>query len=261
MRTVTDYNDQSAIIQWERIPIDDVGYINSNEILAMDDDAFESMAYNFERTRYNGWRNIHNLWRDTLGLDITEGKTILDYGCGFGMESLQFAKKGNIVIASDISDANLSVARRLMNLHGYSSTVMFMKVSVAYPYIIQPLPPIDVFYANGVLHHTPHATDILKEIKRFLSHDGEVRLMLYSDIGFKWATGELPTDPKQDITEHPKFKQFVARFDGTGSYADWYNLEKINVRFGEDYTIDKFNYIAEVNNTFGIFCTVTLIPK
>ena len=68
----------------------------------------------FEEQRYNinKWRNYKNKWRDNLGLDTTSNKLILDYGCGFGIESLQFAKNKNSVILADINLNNIIAATK-----------------------------------------------------------------------------------------------------------------------------------------------------
>jgi 2-polyprenyl-3-methyl-5-hydroxy-6-metoxy-1,4-benzoquinol methylase len=216
-----DFDVQKA--EWLHIPIDEVGYINVNKLMALSDNDLKEMAENFQMHRYHGWRNAGNLWRSTLGLDTTEGKTILDFGCGFGIESLQFAKKGNKIILADINKETSILAKRVLKVFGYEAEIVL--ISDEYPFI--PSMEIDIFYSNGVIHHTPKAVQIIDRAKELLKDDGEVRLMLYSDIGRDIAAGS-----KVD---------FVEFFDGIGKYSDWYDAEKLK---GFNMNIKEVTYIT-----------------
>jgi SAM-dependent methyltransferase len=103
--------------------VDDVGYIHPSEVLAMDDEQLRRWVANFERNRYEGWRNHENLWRDTLGLDTTLGKHILDYGCGFGIEALQFAPRNRLTLF-DLTDEGLEAAAYVLAVHGPEALLM-----------------------------------------------------------------------------------------------------------------------------------------
>jgi 2-polyprenyl-3-methyl-5-hydroxy-6-metoxy-1,4-benzoquinol methylase len=87
---------------WRRIPVDDVGYLTAEELLARSDTDLRTLIDRMEQTRYSGWRNHEGRWRDILGLDTTSGKTVLDYGCGVGLEALQYARAGNDVVVADL---------------------------------------------------------------------------------------------------------------------------------------------------------------
>lgn len=265
MREINPYTSKEALSEWKNVPVDDVGYIDSEVLMRMEDTELTKLVGECEHARYNGWRNYRNLWRETLGLDSTHGKRIMDFGCGMGIEALQFARSGNWVIATDIVPANVVLTSRILKMYGYEHGRMTALLDK--PYIIYAKgseiyeKKIDIFYANGVLHHTPYATEILENILEILAPDGEIRLMLYSDKGFEWATGYRPTDFVSDVRNHPKYKQFVCKFDGVGHYADWYNRDRIQYRWGHLFTIEKLDYITMKENFFGQYLTVTLKPK
>lgn len=69
--------------------------------------------------------------------------------------------------------------------------------------------------------------------------------MLYSDRAWQIATG---TEPPAVTAKHPDFMTFVRAMDGVGSYADWYDREKIQQLFGEWFEIVDFDYITENEN-------------
>lgn len=230
---------------WKCIPADDIGYINSAEFLTWPDDKALEFIRRFEMNRYGGPRNWKGLWRSTLGLDTTHGKRIMDYGCGFGIEALQFCRSGNEVVLSDIHRTNEEAAARVLRLSGYKRA------------LLSDLGKVDVFYSNGCLHHTPAILEILHWAVHILSPEGEIRVLLYSDKAWTIKTSTpLPTI-EADVMEAPAFLRFVRAMDDVGEYADWYNREKLEYRVGDFLTIERFDYIMEN----GMFCTATLRPK
>lgn len=225
--------------EWERIPVDDEGYISAGELLAVSDGELRETVERAEIARYEGWRNHRDKWRRCLGLDTTRGKTILDFGCGLGLEALQFADAGNRVLLADINATTRELAQRVLSLFHYRSETV--EVSGEWPYVV-PLTPIDVFYANGVLHHTPDAPDILHRASKLLVSGGEVRLMLYSDRGWKLATQTEP--PGGDPTSHPRFSEFVRFFDGVGDYAEPWWAEKLAEAAGPRLELVAWDYLT-----------------
>jgi SAM-dependent methyltransferase len=229
---------------WRRIPADGIGYLDSQEFLSWPEIRVKQFIQRFELERYAGGRNWKNLWRSTLGLDTTRNQRVLDYGCGFGIEALQFARAGNEVLLYDIHPTNVLAAKRVLEVAGYGAN-------------IGTPGNIDVFYSNGVLHHTPMIREILKREIKSLYRGGEVRLLLYSDKAWKLKTGTPLPPIDADVREHEAFPRYVKAMDDVGEYADWYNREKLEMRVGDFLTIERFTYIMEN----GMFCTATLKPK
>lgn len=224
--------------EWLRIPIDDTGYFSVKDLMNYSDRELKDLAERFEKIRYdlNGWRNFENKWRSTLGLDTTTGKHILDYGCGFGIEALQYAKKGNKVSIADLNPEGLDVATRVLGLFGFKPENKFV-IQENSPFV-ETVDKFDVFHSNGVIHHIPNASEIIERAWDLLKDDGEVRMMLYSDKG-------------RDIAEK-RGEDFVRFFDDVGNYADWYDRDKIERTFGDNITV--FDYIT----TDDRYLTVTI---
>lgn len=227
---------------WKAIPVDGIGYIDSEEFLAWSDVRVRSFIREFEATRYGGWRNYGNLWRSTLGLDTTHGKRIMDFGCGYGIEALQFCKSGNEVVISDIHPSNIAAATRVLKLSGFSPAVPGK---------------VDIFYSNGVLHHSPQIREILKGAVGNLNDGGEIRLLLYTDKAWTGKTGTPVPPIEEDVTKHPAFPVYVKAMDAVGEYADWYTREKLEMRVGDFLEVEDFTYITPN----GMYATTHLRPR
>jgi len=226
---------------WSRPPIDDVGYIPSAELLTLTDTQLAGLAEQVRRCRYQGERNHGGLWRDLMGLDELAGLDVLDFGCGTGVEAVELARRGNRIGLADISPENLELAGRLLHLTGYRGPLTYHLVQMQPPYISAENGSYDVFYASGVLHHIPWARQIMQAAHALLRPGGQCRLLLYSDQGWREATG---TEPPDDVTTHPQFRHFVGFFDLVGEYADWYDQARLVARFGDLFTVERCGYLT-----------------
>lgn len=234
------------VAAWSRPPVDDVGYLSSADLMTMGDTQLNLTILEMARVRYTGWRNHNGLWRELLHLDDTHGKHVLDFGCGVGMEARELQEAGNRVDVADLSTSNLELAARVLTLgdHVPDGGVVCHLVTDQAPYF-EASEKFDVIHCAGVLHHIPWAHEIVQRFHQVLKPGGELRLMLYSDIGWQIATG-TPVPHWNDKPEHaPGFHQFVRYFDGVGEYADWYNESKIGYKFGHWFNLEEFAYLTE----------------
>ena len=196
---------------WRAIPVDDIGYITGTELLEKSDDEFLSLMAQMESNRYDTgrYRNHGNLWVSELH-DGLEGRTICDWGCGTGMESLKLAQRGNYVIPVDINPESVQVAYRLLRLNGF-----------------EPCDgPYDVFFANGSLHHVPEPIPVLQQA----SDQGatEMRLMLYTDKALDAHGAE----------------RFSASMDFEATYATWYTPERLSEILPTGWEVTRWTYIT-----------------
>lgn len=229
----------SQVRAWSSPPVDDVGYISSSELLNLPDDKLRAVMDEARVTRYGGWRNHDGKWRDLMGLDSIHGKDVIDWGCGTGIEARELASRGNRVVIADICPGNIVLAAKVLSLYGYQYGVR----------AIDPVPPFipdapgrfDVFYMSGVLHHIPEPEAVMERAAELLRPGGEARVMVYSDKGWQLATG---TEPPDDVTGHPQRDQFTRFFDEVGDWADWYDRERLEKRFGDWFTVERFSYLT-----------------
>lgn len=226
---------------WSNPPVDDVGYISSEHLNSLSDEALRSIINAMEKVRYYGWRNYDDNWRRVLRLDDTVGCSVLDYGCGVGVEALQYARSENLVSLADIVPDNLELAQKVLRLYGYKAKKCYV-IDEHAPFIGIKSETFDVIHCAGVLHHIPNAVDVVEAMSSWLTDNGELRLMLYSDEAWRGVTG---TDPPDEVLTHPNFNEYVTTMDGVGEYADWYDYERLQDRFGLWFEIASCEYLTK----------------
>lgn len=241
-----NFDDQAAA--WSSPPVDDVGYLPSAEMLTYRAAKLRKLVDKFETARYQGHRNAGGAWRQALGLDSTHGRTVLDYGCGVGVEALQYAKAGNDVWVADIAPDNVALALRVLNLYGYKAHGL--NITGQWPFI-DTEETFDVIHCCGVLHHIPNPRPVVQRMAELLVPNGELRLMLYSDRSWLDVT---QTAPPEDVATHQAFQHFVHRMDTVGAWADWYDEGRLERRFGDILTVERVQYLMNDKT----FLTATL---
>ncbi len=236
---------------WSSPPVDDIGYIPSADLLAMPDGEFLALVDRMRFIRYSeqAWRNLRGDWRRLLKLDNTRGFDVLDFGCGVGMEAVELARHNRVTLA-DISGLNLAVAERLFKLRDLTPAAVCL-VAATDPFASIPWASLDVVHCSGVLHHIPWARQILAWFRDILRPGGEVRLMLYSDRGWR---NHMGTEPPAEVTIDPLFRDFVRTFDQVGAYADWYDLAKLGGLADGLFQVEAFDYICDDDR----YCIATL---
>lgn len=100
--------------------------------------------------------------------DIT-GKKLLDLGCGAGENSVYFAKKGALCVATDYSPGMVEVALKLAETNGVKiegCTANAMELEF-------PDNTFDIVYASNLLHHLPEPKIAIREMHRVLKPGGK----------------------------------------------------------------------------------------
>ena len=104
------------------------------------------------------------------------GKTVLEIGCGLGIDGIEFAKNGANYTGIDISDKSIELAKTYFDLNNQKGNLLLADD--------ENLPfendTFDLVYSWGVLYHTPDIRQAIKEIYRLLKSDGRLIIMLYN---------------------------------------------------------------------------------
>src|SRR5262245_58443730 len=137
-----------------------------------------------ESARYLDWRNaLYPKFPELMDLyGDHSGEIVLDYGCGPGDDVTGFLlySKARKVIGIDVSGKALNQLRHRLALHEVDlDRVELIRITDASGRIPLPDGSIDWVQCGGVLHHTTHPQDIVKEFARVMKPGAEGRLMLY----------------------------------------------------------------------------------
>ncbi len=119
------------------------------------------------------------------------GKRVLEIGCGIGTDTLKFLKSGAYVTAVDISSKSINIAKQREHLEWIAGnpTLEFFNCDAEKSV---PSGSYDLAYSFGVLHHTPHPQKILRNVRNYMYHGGELRVMLYAKWSIKHLLREQP---------------------------------------------------------------------
>lgn len=142
----------------------------TDETLPIDPLALERYSRPVLRRRFN------KEFRLRLMGDLT-GKTVLDVGCGDGLNSVLLAKLGADVTGVDVSTKAVELARRRALVNGVSDRVSLL----ASPIEAAELPDdaFDVVWADAILHHVLDDLEaVMNRLTRWAKPDG---MLLFSE--------------------------------------------------------------------------------
>lgn len=114
-----------------------------------------------------------------------EGKRVLEIGCGIGTDTMNFARAGAQVTGVDLSEESLSVARRRAAVFDLEERITFHQADAEHLSESVPVEPFDLVYSFGVLHHTPHPPNAIREIRKYMAPDSVLKMMVYNRYSWK----------------------------------------------------------------------------
>ena len=115
-----------------------------------------------------------------------EGKRVLEIGCGLGTETINFARAGAQVTVVELSEGSLQLARQRAKVFGLSKKIKFYQGNAEELSDILPSSEeFDLIWSFGVIHHSPNPKKIIGNIRKFMSRDAELRIMVYHKYSWK----------------------------------------------------------------------------
>lgn len=123
------------------------------------------------------WRYDKEPWiKDIMDKLCLADKTVMEIGCGPGLDTIQLSFKAKKVIGLDLSRNSLAVA--LDNVSRFKIDNVLLVSGDAENLPIKDN-SADAVFSYGVLHHTPEINKAVDEIYRVLHKGGPGAVMLY----------------------------------------------------------------------------------
>jgi 2-polyprenyl-3-methyl-5-hydroxy-6-metoxy-1,4-benzoquinol methylase len=113
------------------------------------------------------------------------GKRVLEIGCGIGTDTISFARHGARVTAVDLTEKSLEVARQRAQVFGFQDRITFLQADAERLSDFVPVEPYDLVYSFGVIHHTPHPDLVLEQIRKYVTPESTVKIMVYNRWSWK----------------------------------------------------------------------------
>ena len=138
--------------------------------------------YHFEK--------LHHLLR-LVAFDGYRGRSVLEVGCGAGVDLARFAKGGAQVTGVDLSSSAIDLAGANFAQQGLEG-----RFDVAdgerLPF---PDDSFDLVFAHGVVQYTPNPQQLVEECHRVLKPGGEAVFQVYNRISWLNALSKLMKVP------------------------------------------------------------------
>ncbi|HVT47903.1 MAG TPA: class I SAM-dependent methyltransferase [Vicinamibacterales bacterium] len=163
-------------------------------------------AYHFEK--------LHHLLR-LVDFDAWRGRTVLDAGCGAGVEVVRFARGGARVIGLDLSERAIELAAK--NLTAQSLTAALVVGDAESLALASE--SVDFVYAHGLVQYAADDRRAVAECYRVLRPGGTAIFQVYNRISWLNALSKVMRTPLEHEDAPvlrrysiPEFRALVAPF-------------------------------------------------
>lgn len=114
-----------------------------------------------------------------------KGLKVLEIGCGIGTDTMMFARAGAKVTAVDYSEESIKLAKIRSRVYEMDRQITFYCCNAEKLSETVPVEKYDLIYSFGVIHHTPHPENVIREIKKYMGRGTELRMMVYHRNSWK----------------------------------------------------------------------------
>ena len=132
-----------------------------------------------ERKRYTAEPHIP----DFAGFSNTNGKKVLEVGCGMATEGINYARAGATYTGTDLSVESLDLAKKRFEVYNKEGNFYLGNSEELSSFV--PVETYDLIYSFGVIHHSPYPERIISEIKKYMNKDSVLKIMLYAKDSWK----------------------------------------------------------------------------
>lgn len=131
------------------------------------------------------------------------GRRVLEVGCGIGTDTINFARAGAQVVAVDLSEESLRIARLRAEVFGLEDRIRFVHGNAEELASVVDEKDFDLVYSFGVIHHTPDPAAAVRQIRHLCAEDGELRVMVYAYDSWKRIMIDAGLDQPEAATGCP----------------------------------------------------------
>ena len=128
----------------------------------------------FRNVRYS----LQDYMAETIPFKDYKDKSILEIGCGSGIDLIEFTRNGALVTGIDFSYKAIDVTNRTLTLLELNKKSTALKMDAEH--LKFPSNTFDLVYSFGVLHHIPNTEKVISEIHRVLKVGSKAIVMLYN---------------------------------------------------------------------------------
>ena len=248
-RTSIPYDFQRAQEYWGNVPRAKGG--NPFDTVRLKSLTDQEVVTEFDRegeiARQKNERRLgYVLALETLGK--LENPKVMDYGCGIGFYGMEILLQHPTACVTfvDINPENLAVVQRIANAKGFADRVDFVPVRDPEARDFDSPVLYDLIVSMGVLHHTPHAAQIVHNLSNFLKPGGIFQVMLYNYHYLK--------ETQESAGRKLSFSGFGERTDPkvgdlSNPYSEPYDDEKAQQLF-QGYSMVSADYPNPWYNTY-----------
>ncbi len=162
----SSFNPSQAPEAWSRVPVDDLDYFDPAELLLLTPDQRFELMHLASSIRWNrdGWRNRDNCFLKFMEPEKYRDKVVMDFGCGLGVDALQFAHYQVDIILADLHPRTLFLAQQTLCV---SLDRIPRRLCIVSPY-----PPFflysDVRWRQMMLEEPPEDTESHPRVMEFV---------------------------------------------------------------------------------------------
>jgi arsenite methyltransferase len=141
------------------------------------------------------WESFTGAGNPQPFVDAQTGETVLDLGCGAGLDLFLYAKRigpTGRLFALDLSESMLAKARSNLTSLGISNVEWLHAAADGIPL---PDNSVDLVTANGIFNLSPDKDAVMREVARVLKPGGRA---IFAEIVLK---SELPTEIRREIND------------------------------------------------------------
>src|SRR5947208_5632313 len=140
----------------------------------------------FDDLDHYHFEKLHHLLA-LVDFDGYRGRSVLEVGCGAGVDLARFAKGGARVTGVDLAASAIELARANFAQQGLDGSFEVADAE-RLPF---PDNSFDLVYAHGVVQYTADPQKLVEECRRVLKPEGQAIFQVYNRISWLNALGKL----------------------------------------------------------------------